>query len=99
MNDYSLVTSVIQEEITNRPTPESYDLLAWAAFKRGNTQESLRIAKKYIEGKSHEPEVLYHLAEIYKANKMEEAKNVLKKELLDSSYELGPVFLAKIQKI
>ena len=99
LNDYSLVTSVIQEEITNRPTPESYDLLAWAAFKRGNTQESLRIAKKYIEGKSHEPEVLYHLAEIYKANKMEEAKNVLKKELLDSSYELGPVFLAKIQKI
>lgn len=99
LNDFTKAAPVIQEEIENRPTPESYDLLAWAAFKKGNTSESLAIAQEYVIGKSSEPEVLYHLAEIFKANNLEEAKNVLKKELLDSAYELGPVFLAKIQKI
>lgn len=90
---------IIQEEITNRPTPQSYDLLAWATYKKGNVKESLSIANKYVVDKSFEPEILYHLAEIYKANKLNKKVLNIKKQLLESSYELGPLMYRKIQKL
>jgi hypothetical protein len=102
LDEYEEISSavkIIQEEIENRPTPEIYDLLAWSHFKNGEIEESMNVAKAYVIGKSHEPEVLYHLAEIYKANGMHEEAQKLKKELLESAYEIGPVALSQVQKI
>lgn len=90
---------IIEEEIKNRPTPQSYGLLAWASYQKGNFQEALIIAEKYVKGKTYEPEAMYHLAEIYKANGLLSNAKELKKELIESSYELGPLMTAKIQNI
>ncbi|HLV38136.1 cell surface protein [Xanthomarina sp.] len=90
---------IANTEINNRPTPQSYDLLAWTYYKKQNYVKALAIAEEYIVNKTFEPEALYHLAKIYKANgKMAEAEG-LKKELLESTFELGPVMERDIQKI
>ncbi len=86
-------------EIENRPTPQSYDLLAWSHFKNGNLERALGIVESYVKGKTLEPESLYHIAEIYKSTgKIDEAKR-LKKELLESAFELGPLTEKSIHKI
>lgn len=77
-------------EIEHRPTPDSYDLLAWSYFKLGESKKALEIAEKFVAGKSFEPELNYHLATIYKANNRKGKIAYIKKELLASSYELGP---------
>jgi hypothetical protein len=41
----------------------------------------------------------YYLAVIYKANKMFEETKTIKEELLLSSYELGPIFVQKINNL
>ena len=62
-------------------------------------QEALDVMEKHVVNKTFEPEALYHLAQIYKANnKLDEAKT-LKKELLESTFELGPLMAEKIREI
>ena len=86
-------------EINNRPTAQSYDLLAWTYYNHGDTKDALRIMQNHVLGKTFEPEAMYHLAHIYKANgKLDEAK-ILKKELLESTFELGPLLEQKINQI
>ncbi|MEN3322664.1 tetratricopeptide repeat protein [Mariniflexile soesokkakense] len=91
--------ALAKTEINNRPTPLSYDLLAWVYYKMGLEKEALQIMEQHVSGKTSEPKVLYHLAEVYKANgKIKQAKN-LKKELLESTFELGPLAEQEINKI
>lgn len=90
---------IAYQEIKNRPTPESYDLLAWANYNLGNTKKALDICEKHIVNKSFEPEINYHLAEIYKANKINDKIKPIKEDLLSSIYELGPNMKAKIEKL
>lgn len=90
---------IAQQEIKNRPTPESYDLLAWANYNLGNTKKALDICEKHIVNKSFEPVINYHLAEIYKANKMTDKIKPIKKDLQSSIYELGPNMEDKIEKL
>lgn len=78
------------EEVKNRPTPQSYDLLAWAYFNRGDLEKSLEITERYVENQTFEPESEFHRALIYKANGLEGKSEKLKKRLLRSGFELGP---------
>ena len=89
--DYNTVIEIAQKEIENRPTPQSYDLLAYAYQQKGEYAKALAIAQKHIENKTYEPTVQFHLAEIYKANGLHDKVASIKKELLEASYELGPV--------
>ena len=96
---YDEALRIAQTEIENRPTPQSYDLLAWVYYNQGNVEKALEVMEKHVVGKTFEPDAMFHLAEIYKANrKFEEAKS-LKKELIESTFELGPLMAQKIQKI
>ncbi|KAB1069094.1 tetratricopeptide repeat protein [Tamlana haliotis] len=79
------------EEIDNRPTPASYDLLAWTYYNKGDYKKALQVAESYVVGKTSEPDVLLHLAEIFKVNGKEKEAQNLKKELLESVFELGPL--------
>ena len=92
-------TKIALNEIQNRPTPQSYDLLAWAYYNYGDTKEAMEIMETHVVDKTHEPEVLFHLAKIYKANgKVDKAKK-LKEELLDTTFELGPIIAQEIKNI
>ncbi len=86
-------------EIDHRPTPDSYDLLAWSYFNLGESKKALEIEQKYVVGKSFEPKLNFHLAIIYKANKMNSKIAPIKKELLKSTFELGPNLEQKIMEL
>ena len=90
---------IAHTEINNRPTPQSYDLLAWTYYNKGNYVDALLVAEEHVVDKTFEPEALYHLAKIYKANGNIADADRLKEDLLDSVFELGPVMEKEIQKI
>lgn len=81
---------IAEQEIRNRPTPQSYDLLAWGYHTSGDHKRALQIVEDYVYEKTYEPECLYHIGMIYKANGFSEKGNNLLKEARESSFELGP---------
>ena len=86
-------------EIEHRPTPDSYDLLAWSYYNLGDAKKALQIEQEYVVGKSFEPKLNYHLATIYKANNLLEKVKPIKEELKTSLFELGPNLTDKIEKL
>lgn len=86
-------------EVQNRPTAESYDLLAWSYFKSGDKEKALEIIQNHTLGKSFEPTIVYHNAEILKATNKYADITPMKKELLASLYELGPGLESKINNL
>lgn len=95
----SKALEIAKIEINHRPTPDSYDLLAWSYYNLGDSKKALEIAQKFVVGKSFEPKLNYHLATIYKANNMENEIAPIKQELLKSTFELGPNLEKKINKL
>ncbi|WP_162128263.1 tetratricopeptide repeat protein [Flavobacterium phycosphaerae] len=87
---------IAQEEVEHRPTPVSYDLLAWSYYNLGKKEKALEIVEKYVVGKSFEPKLNYHLAVLYKANNKLNEVNPIKEELMKSTFELGPNLERKI---
>ena len=90
---------IAKEEVIARPTPQSYDLLAWSYYKSGNSKKAIEITEKYVIGKTFEPEVLLHTAYILKANNQKIAANKIIKDLLKSTYELGPLSENELKSI
>ncbi|MFV5692103.1 tetratricopeptide repeat protein [Flavobacterium sp. LT1R49] len=95
----SKALEIAKIEIDHRPTPDSYDLLAWSYFNLGENKKALEIAQKHVVGQSFEPKVQYHLAMIYKSNKQVEKVQPIKVELLSSLYELGPNLEKKVNQL
>ncbi|AXT19606.1 cell surface protein [Flavobacteriaceae bacterium AU392] len=95
--DMEVALALANREINNRPTAQSYDLLAWTYYNKGLLKEALQIVETNIKGKTFEPEVVYHMAEIYKANGYDDMASDLKPELLESAFELGPLAEQKIK--
>ena len=96
---YEKALMIAEKEVENRPTPHSYDLLAYGYLKIGKKEKALQVIEDHIEGKTFEPNILYHSAEIYKANGKKSKVKELKKELSDAAYELGPEMANKIAKL
>jgi tetratricopeptide (TPR) repeat protein len=89
---------IAKEEVQNRPTPQSYDLMAWALHRLKKHESALLVAKQYVENKTFEPDAAYHLGMIYLANNQSaEAKKHLT-AALESSFELGPVVIHEIEQ-
>jgi tetratricopeptide (TPR) repeat protein len=88
-----------KEEVSNRPTPESYSWLAYSYLKLGNPEKAKEIIDTYVIDQTYEPSLLYMAATVYKANDMGERTNELKQELLGALYELGPGMESEIQAL
>ncbi|MFV8326514.1 tetratricopeptide repeat protein [Flavobacterium sp. ZS1P14] len=95
----SKAVEIAKIEIDHRPTPDSYDLLAWSYLNLGENKKALEVAKNHVVGKSFEPKVQYHLAMIYKYNNLAEKTKPIKEELLSSLYELGPNLEKKVNQL
>jgi len=65
----------------------------------GEKEKALEIIEKHTIGKSFEPNIVYHNAEILKANNKTAEIAPMKKELLASVYELGPGLESKINNL
>lgn len=86
-------------EVSNRATAETYGLLALTQLELGKTQDALHTAEMHIINKTFEPKTLYILAEVHKANGNAKEAKLLKEELLEAIYELGPGMEDKIKAI
>ncbi len=98
LNNGEIALAIAQREIQNRPTPQSYDLLAWSYLNLGENEKALQIAKEHVEQQCFEPDAIYHLGMIFKANNQDEKGNAYLKEALQSEFELGPLVSQTIQK-
>ncbi len=87
---------IAELEIRNRPTPQSYDLLAWGYYQQGQIEKAVKVAQHYVEGKTFEPEAIYHLGLIYH-NLDEKKSQKFLGEASESSFELGPAITENIQ--
>ncbi|TDE01760.1 tetratricopeptide repeat protein [Flavobacterium hiemivividum] len=95
----SKALEIAKIEVDHRPTPDSYNLLAWSYLNMGDNKKALEIVNKHVVGKTYEPNVQYHLAMIYKSNNEMNKVAPIKKELLSSIYELGPNMEEKIKQL
>lgn len=88
-----------EREIANRPTPQSYQLLASAYLLKGEKDAALQVINDQVLNKTYEPKSIFAAAEVMKANGLEKETLALKKELDEARYELGPVISAAIDKL
>lgn len=98
MDNYDWAMQLVDEELKNRPNPQTYDLKAWTYLYRGEFEKALAIIENKVKGHTYEPVPAYHMAKIYKANGMTEEARKYFKEALAASYELGPVIKQNIRQ-
>jgi tetratricopeptide (TPR) repeat protein len=90
---------IANEEIANRPTPQSYDLLAWGYYHQKKFKQALDVVIRHIQEQTFEPESYYHMGMIYAANGYKEEARVYLIEALDSEFELGSSITKKIKAV
>lgn len=99
LNDTEKALEIAQQEVKLRPTAQSYDVLAWTYHLHGNSAKALKIIQNHVIDKTFEPVAMYHVAEIMKANGNTESISDIKTELLESSFEVGPIMTEKIERL
>jgi tetratricopeptide (TPR) repeat protein len=95
-NNAEACVDIANEEIINRSTPQSYDLLAWGYYHQKKFRKALDIASRQVENQTFEPDATYHLGMIYLANGYKEQARHYLFEALESEFELGPSITKKI---
>lgn len=95
--DFDKALALSHEEVSKRPTPATHDWLAWSLHKAGKSGESVSMYEKLVEGKTEEPDVMFHMAMVYNENGLKRGKDYLN-EIKEASYELGPLLSRKITK-
>ncbi|HEX6227730.1 MAG TPA: tetratricopeptide repeat protein, partial [Chryseolinea sp.] len=96
-NNAAGALKIAGEEIVNRPTPQSYDLLAWGYYHQKEFAKALAIASQKVEHQNYEPDALYHLGMIYHANGDNAKALQYLTTALESEFELGPALSRKIR--
>ena len=92
-----IAVKMAEEEIKNRPTPDSFDLLAWSYYQQRDFKKALDIATRKVKDQTFEPQALYHLGMIYLANGDDMIAKEYLKTALDSEFELGPPVTNRIK--
>ncbi len=98
-HDFEAALDLSEEEVLGRPTAQAYSLKAHILNLSGKHQQALAIVEKYVTDKTFEPKAIYYAAEVYKSNGHKDKVTMLKKELSESSYELGPIINQKIMEL
>jgi tetratricopeptide (TPR) repeat protein len=96
-NNAEAGVDIAKEEIINRSTPQSYDLLAWGYYHEKKFKKALDIGFRHVENQTFEPDAIYHLGMIYLANGYKEQARHYLLEALESEFELGPSITKKIK--
>jgi tetratricopeptide (TPR) repeat protein len=98
LKDYNKALAIALTEIERRPTPETYNWLAYVYYNKGEAEKAYQIVRDYVNKKSFDPEALMNMGFINAAiGKKDEARKLLS-ICLESSFELGPVETQKIKE-
>lgn len=90
-NDVEKALSLALRETKNRPTPETFDWLAWVYYQNGQSRKALEIVMKNVYRQTSEPASIFHTAMIMEANGKNAEALGLFKECTGSYFELGPL--------
>lgn len=99
LNSGEELSEMAMQEVSARPTPGSYHLLAWAYYKNNQVESATEILDQQVLGKTFEPKVLLRSAKILKAANRTEDVAAIKEELEGAIYELGPVAELEIKNL
>ncbi len=88
---YRQAYEIALQEVRNRPTSNSYSMLALASTYIHNPSKGLAIIENHNVLKSSEPLVLLRVTKVYAENHKVTLVASLKKELKTAAFELGPV--------
>lgn len=88
---YEEAYKIALREVNNRPTAESYSMLALATACKQDLSGGMTILKNHNVLNCFEPDVLLRVAKVYHLNQRKDALEIIKHELLEASFELGPV--------
>ena len=95
---YDKALSIALDEIKRRPTPETYNWLAYVYFNKGETGKAFETVRDHVYKRTFEPDAMMNIGLIYaETGKKDEAKKILA-ECLESSFELGPVATTQIKE-
>ena len=97
-NDLDKALAIAEKEVNSRPTPETFDWLAWVYYKKGDIARAYELINKNVIGKTFEPNSLLRTAYILKSHGDKRESDKIFKECLTSSFELGPITTAEIKK-
>jgi tetratricopeptide (TPR) repeat protein len=95
--DPTTAVTLALHEIKSRPTPESYDLLAWAYYHAGDVEKALEVSRSKVQDQTSEPQTFYHTGMIYLANGDKKHAKYFLSKALESKFELGPAKTSKIR--
>lgn len=99
LNDADKAFDIAKQEVKNRPSPEVFGWLAWAYFKKGDISNALQTSGWYVESKCYEPEILFYVGKIYRANGNKEMARKYLQEASLGSFELGPAASEEIKEM
>ena len=94
--DPARALAIAQQEIKNRDTPETRQLLALAQLKNGQLEQAKTTIETYVIDKTHEPTAALTVAEVYNALGEEQLAETYYSSIADARYELGPVTFSTI---
>lgn len=93
----AVAVAISEREIRNRPTPDSFDLLAWSYYHQKDFKKALDVATRRVKDQTFEPIATYHLGMIYLSNGDSKLGKKYLMKALESEFELGPLVTLKIQ--
>ncbi|HEY0067144.1 MAG TPA: hypothetical protein VGB46_07275 [Flavisolibacter sp.] len=95
--DLNKAEKLALEEVSSRPSPETWSWLSWVYYKKGDHRKAYELYRDRVEGKTFEPDAQYKAAFILLANGREEEGLKMLESCLESAYELGPIVAKKIR--
>ena len=96
-NDLNKALAIAEKEVNSRPTPETFDWLAWVYYKKGDIAKAYELINKNVIGKTFEPNSLLRTAYILRSHGDRQMSDKIFEECLTSSFELGPTTTAEIK--
>lgn len=97
--DFEVAEILLDKELKNRTNPITYSLQAWVKYQMGEGEEARRIIENEVLGKTYEPLPAFQAGVILKETGEIEAGRKLLLTAKESSFELGPLTIAEINRV
>ncbi|MCB9080257.1 MAG: hypothetical protein H6555_00930 [Lewinellaceae bacterium] len=94
-----VIHQYVQAELSNRPTVQSYLLLARYHAARNEWPVARQIMEEKVIGHSHEPSVLFEVGKLYSTAGYPDLAMPFLQEAASASFELGPLVHQQIMAI
>jgi tetratricopeptide (TPR) repeat protein len=97
--EFEKAIALAENEVSQRSTPETNGLLAWSYYHSGSIDKAFSILNDKVIGQTFEPIPLYCAAVVIKEKGEFAMVEKIKKDLIESAFEVGPLMEHKIKEL